>query len=69
LENKKQRLFEQGDESKWELPDHVLKNYFREELLQSKKDTMLLMLPKETTQEMDMRNWFAYQNNLCLNEC
>lgn len=48
LDLKKDKLFQGQEIGRWEIPQSILSQLKKEDLMQNKRITMLLMLPKET---------------------
>lgn len=68
LDLKKDKLFQGGEIGRWEIQPQILKTLKRDDLLQNKKMTMVLMLPKETAAQMDLRDIYGYYNNIAYEE-
>eukprot|EP00331_Platyophrya_macrostoma_P012674 CAMPEP_0176409234 /NCGR_PEP_ID=MMETSP0127-20121128/2388_1 /TAXON_ID=938130 /ORGANISM="Platyophrya macrostoma, Strain WH" /LENGTH=561 /DNA_ID=CAMNT_0017788597 /DNA_START=47 /DNA_END=1732 /DNA_ORIENTATION=- len=62
LDAKKEKSFVLGEVSKWDIPSDKLKQMNQADLLKDKEYAFTLMFPKETAQEHDMRDKFAYFN-------
>jgi hypothetical protein len=65
LDEKKKKLFNLGDTSKWEVKE---KGVSREELLKNKELAMRYMLPRETDIVQEMRDFFGFFNSQFKNE-
>jgi len=62
LDAKKEKSFTLGDVAKWDISASQLKGINQADLLKDKELAFSLMFPKETAQEHDMRDRFAYYN-------
>jgi len=68
LENKKKKLFERGDVSKWELDPEVLKQYNEKQLLGDRVLSKRVILNEETRILKNIQNVFGYVNSKLVQE-
>lgn len=66
LQAKKQKAFEQGDITKWDLPADV--KYDKSTLLENKNLAKRLMFPKETEEFLSKRKLLGFYSNQCKEE-
>eukprot|EP01017_Pseudomicrothorax_dubius_P037480 TRINITY_DN5499_c0_g2_i8.p1 TRINITY_DN5499_c0_g2~~TRINITY_DN5499_c0_g2_i8.p1 ORF type:complete len:449 (-),score=82.50 TRINITY_DN5499_c0_g2_i8:47-1393(-) len=62
VDQKKERLFQLGDISKWEMTPAQLQGLDKAEILKNKGEALKVMLPKETALEFQLRDQFAFYN-------